>query len=113
MARARSKPKYYILWIAWRNLVSRSRKSGLSFMTIVSIFGVAIGVAALIIVLSVMGGFEQDLKDKMLRGQPHLEIMGKNAAAGFSLQQYPVAGFKRLVPEATDVEPFTQADVVL
>src|SRR5436190_644671 len=42
MARARAKPKLYILWLAWRNLVSRSRKSGLSFMTVVSIFGAAV-----------------------------------------------------------------------
>lgn len=107
--------KIYILWIAWRNLTARSRKkSGLSFMTIVSIFGVAIGVAALIIVLSVMGGFEQDLKDKMLRGQPHLEVISKqNALAGFSLKQYPLANIRALFPNATDVEPYTEADVVL
>jgi lipoprotein-releasing system permease protein len=113
MASGRSGSKLYILWIAWRNLVARNRRAGLSFMTIVSIFGVAIGVAALIIVLSVMGGFEQDLRDKMLRGQPHLEIMNKNAAAGFSLKQYPLADFRKLFPQATDVEAFTQADVVL
>ena len=82
-------------------------------MTTVSIVGVAIGVAALIIVLSVMGGFEQDLKNKMLKGQPHLEIMAKEADAGFSLKQYPLQKIKGLFPEATDVEAFTQADVVL
>ena len=109
----RQGPKVYILWIAWRNLVVRGRRSGLSFMTLVSICGVAIGVAALIIVLSVMGGFEQDLRDKMLRGQPHLEIMSQQAAAGFSLKTFPVARFSALFPEAVDVEPFTQADVVL
>ncbi len=103
----------YILWIAWRNLVARSKKSGLSFMTITSIFGVAIGVAALIIVLSVMGGFEQDLRDKMLRGQPHLEIVNKNAVAGFSLQEVPLAQVKALFPDSTDVEAYTEADVVL
>lgn len=113
MAKQGSKSHGYIVWIAWRNLVSRSRKSGLSFMTIVSVFGVAIGVAALIIVLSVMGGFEQDLRDKMLRGQPHLELMAKNAAAGFSLQQVRVDQVRALFPTASDVEAFTEADVVL
>lgn len=103
----------YIWWIAWRNLTARGRRAGLSFMTIVSILGVAIGVAALIIVLSVMGGFEQDLKDKMLRGMPHLEIVSKNAAAGFSLKTYPLASLGGLFPEATGIEPYTQADVVL
>jgi lipoprotein-releasing system permease protein len=103
----------YILWIAWRNVTAKNRRAGLSFMTLVSIFGVAIGVAALIIVLSVMGGFEGDLKEKMLRGQPHLEILHKNAVAGFSLTEKPLATFKKLFPEATDVEAYTQADVVL
>ncbi len=67
----------------------------------------------LIVVLSVMGGFEQDLKEKMLRGQPHLEIIAENAAAGFSLKKYPWSYFQKLFPEATGIAPFTQADVVL
>lgn len=108
------KSKAYVVWMAWRYLTSKSRRTGLSFMTMVSIFGVAIGVAALIIVLSVMGGFEQDLKDKMLRGQPHLELLNKKSAvAGFSLQEVRLDDLRRLFPEATDVEPYTQADVVL
>jgi lipoprotein-releasing system permease protein len=102
----------YVLWIAWRNL-TRSRKSGLSVMTYFSILGVAIGVAALIVVLSVMGGFENDLRDKMLRGQPHLEVVHKTAAVGFSLKDRPLAKFKQLFPDAVDLEAYTEADVVL
>ena len=113
MTQVRAPSKAYIAWIAWRNLIARGRRGGLSFMTIVSIFGVAIGVAALIIVLSVMGGFEQDLRDKMLRGQPNLEVMASNAQAGFGLKQHPLAALKRAFPEASDIEPYTQADVVL
>jgi lipoprotein-releasing system permease protein len=116
MSAAKNRPspsKSYIFWIAWRNLVARHKKSGLSFMTVVSVCGVAIGVAALIIVLSVMGGFEADLKNKMLRGQPHLEIMAENAAAGFSLREFPVEHFKKAFPEASEAEAFTQADVVM
>ncbi len=82
-------------------------------MTVVSIFGVAIGVAALIIVLSVMAGFEQDLTNKMLAGEPHLEVTAQNAAAGFSLRQYPVSGFRQTFPEALDAEAYIEADVVL
>jgi lipoprotein-releasing system permease protein len=100
-------------WIAWRNLASRKNRHGLSFMTIVSIFGVTLGVAVLIIVLSVMGGFEHELKQKMLKGQPHLEVFAENALAGFSLQKYPISTFKKRMPEAAAIEPFTQADVVL
>jgi lipoprotein-releasing system permease protein len=49
----------------------------------------------------------------MLRGQPNLEVMNKNAVAGFGLKQHPVEDFERLFPEATAVEPYTEADVVL
>jgi lipoprotein-releasing system permease protein len=81
-------------------------------MTVVSVAGVCIGVAALIIVLSVMGGFEQDLRRKMLQGQPHLEVLAKNAVAGFSLNEYPLSTFQEMFPEASEVEPFVQVDVV-
>ena len=113
MTVGRARPKLYILWIAWRNLVAKGRRGGLSVMTTVSIAGIAIGVAALIIVLSVMGGFEQDLRSKMLRGQPNLEILNRNAVAGFGLKSHPVAEFERLIPEASAIEPYTEADVVL
>ena len=82
-------------------------------MTIVSIVGVAIGVAALIIVLSVMGGFEQDLKNKLLAGEPHLEVTSKTAATGFSLKKYPLKEFQDTFTEAQSMEPYIQADVVL
>lgn len=95
-------------------MTARKRKAGLSFMTMVSIGGVAIGVAALIIVLSVMGGFEQDLKDKMLRGQPHLELLNKHSPiAGFSLKKITLDQVKGLFPEASDIQPYTEGDVVL
>jgi len=70
-------------WLAWRYLATRQREGFVSFIAIFSLIGVALGVATLIIVLSVMGGFEQDLKDKMLRGQPHLEVMDKKNQGDF------------------------------
>jgi len=105
--------KAYITWIAVRNLVNRQKRSGLSFMTITSVFGVAIGVTALIVVLSVMGGFEEDLRTKMLHGQPHLEIINKTASAGFGLVQHSIEDFQKMVPDALEIEAFTQTDVVL
>lgn len=103
---------FFILWLAWRYLLAKKGKS-LSFMTTVSILGVAIGVAALVTVLSVMGGFEHDLRTKMFRGLPHLEIFNKQALAGFSLKEHPLNTFEKLYPEASGVEPFIKADVVI
>jgi len=113
MASSRTQRRGFIWWMAWRNFSLRRHGSGLSFMTSVSILGVAVGVAALIIVLSVMGGFEADLRRKMLAGQPHLEVLSEFATGGFSLVDYPLSAFKELYPEATGIEPFTTADVVL
>ena len=106
------KSKAYLIWMAWRHIVSRKGKS-LSFMTVVSILGVTIGVAALVIVLSVMGGFEQDLKLKMFRGLPHMEILHENAIAGFSLKEVTLSKLAEIFPDAVGLEAFTKADVVL
>lgn len=99
--------------MAWRYLVARKKGNGLSFMTTVSISGIALGVAALVIVLSVMGGFERDLKGKMLRGSPHLEIFAENTLAGFALKDHPLEWFQQLFAGEDGVEAFTQADVAM
>ena len=103
-----------LLWLAWRNLSNPQKGLGLSVMTFVSIAGVAIGVMALTIVLSIMGGFERDLKSSMVKGLPHIEIYNRdNPTLGFALKDYPLTFFKKLFPEAIAVEPFIQVDVVL
>ena len=107
-----SRSHLFLLWIAWRYLVSKKGKS-LSFMTTVSILGVAIGVAALVVVLSVMGGYEHDLRIKMFNGLPHLEIFNKQTLAGFSLKERPLTSIQALYPEAEFMEPFIKADVVI
>ncbi|MDD9950155.1 MAG: ABC transporter permease [Zetaproteobacteria bacterium] len=102
----------YLIWMAWRQLVS-PRGKNLSFMTIISVLGVTIGVATLVIVLSVMGGFERDLKQKMFRGLPHLEFFHQTTAAGFSLQDFSVQDAVRGLPGVEHAEPFIRADVVV
>ena len=103
-----------LLWLAWRNLSNPQQGLGLSVMTFVSIAGVAIGVMALTIVLSIMGGFERDLKSSMVKGLPHLEVYNRNNPTfGFALKDYPLTFFEKLFPKATSIEPFVQVDVVL
>ena len=73
--------------------------------------GVAIGVGALVVVLSVMGGFERDLKEKMFHGLPHMEIYAQNTAAGFSLKEVPLNIFKQAFPsQLSEIEPFIKSD---
>jgi len=82
-------------------------------MTYASIFGVTLGVAALVITLSVMGGFEADLKGRMFKGLPHMEVYHQNQFVGFSLDEHPVEEFQKAFPSAKFIEPFVKADIVL
>lgn len=61
------------LFIARRYLLSRHRKF-LSFSTVIGIGGVFIGVAALLITLSMMNGFQNELRRRILGGTPHIIV---------------------------------------
>ena len=63
--------------IGWR--YTRAGRAGrrngfISFISGVSMLGIALGVAALIIVLSVMNGFQKEVRDRMLSVIPHIEV---------------------------------------
>jgi len=50
-------------WLAWRYLATRQREGFVSAIAIFSLIGIALGVATLIVVLSVMGGFRASRLD--------------------------------------------------
>jgi lipoprotein-releasing system permease protein len=59
--------------IGWR--LVRSRRGGfVSFIAGASMLGIALGVAALVIVLSVVNGFQREVRDRMLDAVPHIEL---------------------------------------
>jgi lipoprotein-releasing system permease protein len=62
------------LFVGLRYLRAR-RRSFLSLISFISLLGVVIGVATLDIVLAVMTGFEQDLRDKILGMNPHIVVV--------------------------------------
>jgi lipoprotein-releasing system permease protein len=99
--------------MTWRNFASKKRRAGLSMMTTISFLGVTIGVAVLVVVLSIMGGLEENLRKKMFLGLPHFEIVSENVLAGFSLLDYPMSTFKKAMPDAVRLEPYIRSDVVL
>jgi lipoprotein-releasing system permease protein len=74
----------YELWIGWR--YTRAGRAGrrngfISFISGVSMLGIALGVAALIIVLSVMNGFQKEVRDRMLSVIAHVELVDAAGAA--------------------------------
>ena len=65
----------YELAISLRYLKSRRRHTFVSLIGLVSVGGVAVGVMVLIIVVAVMSGFEQSLKEKILGINSHIWIL--------------------------------------
>lgn len=63
-------------WLAWRYLATRQREGFVSFIAIFSLIGVALGVATLIVVLSVMGGFRQQLLGRIIGMNGHIVLTG-------------------------------------
>ncbi len=65
----------YEFFIALRYLRAKRKQAFVSLITFISIAGIFLGVAALIIVLAVMNGFETDLRDKILGVNSHIVLM--------------------------------------
>ncbi len=64
-------------WLAWRYLATRQREGFLSFIAVFSLIGVALGVATLIVVLSVMGGFREQLIGRIIGMNGHVVVQAK------------------------------------
>ncbi|HUF26306.1 MAG TPA: ABC transporter permease [Gemmatimonadaceae bacterium] len=63
------------LAIAWRYLRSRRGSRVLSLISVIAIGGVVVGVSALIVIMGVMNGLQQDLREKILVGSPDLRVL--------------------------------------
>ncbi|MDD5427986.1 MAG: lipoprotein-releasing ABC transporter permease subunit [Candidatus Omnitrophica bacterium] len=63
------------LFVSLRYLTAKRKEKFISLISLISILGVAVGVAALIIVISVMSGFDEDLKNKIIGTYSHIEIV--------------------------------------
>jgi lipoprotein-releasing system permease protein len=74
----------YQVFIALRYLKSKKKHRGLSVNTAISIGGVAVGVMALLVVLAVMSGFQQDLQKKILGANAHIIVRDyRGAMSGY------------------------------
>lgn len=68
----------YELFVGWRYTRAKRKNHFISFISLTSMVGIALGVAALIVVLSVMNGFQKELRTRILGVASHLEITGSN-----------------------------------
>lgn len=101
----------YELAVSLRYLKSRRRQTFISLITLISIGGVAVGVMVLIVVLSVMSGFEKSLKDKILGINSHIWILPQTTGAITGYEEI-VAQVKAL-PHVILAAPFTTHEVML
>lgn len=104
----------YEFQLGWR-YTRAGRASGrngfISFISGVSMLGIALGVATLIIVLSVMNGFQKDVRDRMLSALPAVKVMSLQGEGIPNWEQF-VTAIKQ-VPEVLAVSPLVQEQVLL
>ena len=104
----------YELALGWRYTRAgrATRRNGfISFISGVSMLGIALGVAALIIVLSVMNGFQKEVRDRMLGVVSHIEIYGPGGAVLPDLARTMAEA--RRNPQVVGVAPFVAAQALL
>ena len=68
------------LFVGLRYLRAKRRTRFVSFITLISLLGIALGVAALIVILSVMNGFEGELRGRLLSMSAHGSVTGASGA---------------------------------
>lgn len=123
-------PKSFSLFLALRYL--KPKRTFLSIITLISILGVTLGIMVLILVISVMTGFEQELRRKVIGFDPHVVVTSggvledwENTAASVKTDPDVVAAApfvmgpviaqyqnRRLAPKIRGVDPETERNVV-
>ena len=98
------------LFVGLRYVRSRTRKFFVSFITWVSLVGVCVGVAALIVILSVMNGFEGQLRDRLLALSTHARVIvaGPGAAAPSVSEWQAVQARLAASPAVRGVAPYIE-----
>jgi len=100
----------YELFVGWRYTRAKRKNHFISFISLTSMIGIALGVAALIVVLSVMNGFQKELRTRILGVASHLEVTG----GGNQLTDWQsVAAFSARQPNVQASAPYISAQAML
>jgi lipoprotein-releasing system permease protein len=100
----------YELFIGLRYLRAKRKEAFISLITVISMLGVMIGVMTLNIVLAVMTGFEEDLRDRILGFNPQVIVLSYNG----TISDYRgVTARIRRVPGVVAAAPFVYGQVML
>lgn len=100
----------YEFFVGLRYTRAKRKNHFISFISMTSMVGIALGVAALIVVLSVMNGFQQELRTRILGVASHLEITGASGQLG----DWPtLATFANQQPHVLAGAPYIYAQAML
>ena len=89
------------VFIGWRYIRNRRQNGFLSFISLFTFLAMALGVAVLLIVLSVMNGFEREMRQRLLTVLPHLTVLGPAEEARWqpvAVRLQAVTGVERVAP---------------
>ena len=100
----------YELFIGLRYTRAKRRTHFISFISLVSMLGIALGIAALITVMSVMNGFEKEIRARILGAAAHVQVLGGDR--GLADWESVAAAVKKH-PDVVSVAPFVQAQGLL
>jgi len=100
-------------YVGLRYVRARTHKFFVSFITWVSLLGVGLGVAALIVILSVMNGFEGELRDQLLALSAHARVVtAPGAAAPDQAGWDALAARLRATPGVAGVAPYVEVQAL-
>lgn len=112
-----SKKSKAIRFLLYRYLISpwasRSKRNSSSVGVLLPVLGVAIGVFAFTVVLSVMGGFTTDIKQHLLNLQAHIEIISSEKGKQIPESSALIEKVKSFSNEIVSISPYQSGDVIL
>jgi lipoprotein-releasing system permease protein len=100
----------YELFIGLRYTRAKRRTHFISFISLISMLGIALGIAALITVMSVMNGFEKEIRARILGAAAHIQIVGPEQGLP---DWEPIARIAKENPEVVAAAPFVNAQGLL
>jgi lipoprotein-releasing system permease protein len=98
--------------IVSRFIKARKSKNFVSFITYISITGVMLGSAALIIALSILGGFEKTITEKLIGFASHIRVQGYEGQL-FDSYQSDLEKIRKEIPEVSAVTPFVGKEALI
>ncbi len=97
------------LFVSYRYLKAKRKHTFISFITIISVAGVALGVMALIVVLAVMSGFEREMKEKVIGIHSELTV----STSGLMRDYQAVVERAEQLPRVTAATPYILGQVII